>query len=454
MIGFGWLALRQAQEALANGRLEEAQRLLSQTCIQGHKREHELLNQLGRAYVERGERRLKHDNLEAAWNDLLQAEQLKVADGGAEKLRQALTNLGLCEVRRQLSTGEPDRAVEAVAQLRQRLVRQKELDLLDEAARNWLDARELANRGQFGLGLQMLERAGRAVAGPMLRHDQVRRELEDPPNKNGPLLGQLHSAAEGQRWRDVVESAEKVLALAPQHAEARKLRGQAWKAIEPQTVVGNTPKLESTADQPTPDPILQRFLLWIDGVGGFLVCMGSRITIGQATPESCVDVPLFADVSRIHATLTRDNEGYLLEAMRSVRVNGDPVQKALLRPNDRMTLGGGCQLQFRQPAPVSTSARLDLVSGHRLPLTVDAVLLMSDTLVLGPGSLVHVEMPDCKQMVVLYRHKDAIGIRCPGEFTLNGQKCRARGVLGAHATVTGDDFALAIETIGMRMGRT
>ena len=119
----------------------------------------------------------------------------------------------------------------------------------------------------------------------------------------------------------------------------------------------------------------------------------------------------------------------------------------------RMTLGGGCQLQFRQPAPVSTSARLDLVSGHRLPLTVDAVLLMSDTLVLGPGSLVHVEMPDCKQMVVLYRHKDVLGIRCPGEFTLNGQKCRDRGVLGAHATVTGDDFALAIETIGTKMGR-
>jgi hypothetical protein len=453
MLGFAWLTLRQAQEALANGRLEEAQRLLGQSCIQGHKREHELLNQLGRAYVERGERRLKHENVDAAWNDLLAAEQLKVGDGGADKLRQALTNMGLADVRTQLSAGEPDRAVEAVAQLRQRLVKQKELDLLDEAARNWLDARELANRGQFGLGLQMLERAGRAISGPMQRLEQFRRELEGRQNKIGPVLVQLHEAAEKARWRDVVEAAEKVLALAPQHAEAKKLRDRAWKAIEPKTVTGKTPELESTADQPPPDPIPQRFLLWIDGVGGFLVCMGSRITIGQATPESCVDVPLFADVSRIHATLTRDNEGYLLEAMRSVRVNGDPVQKALLRPNDRLTLGGCCQLQFRQPAPVSTSARLDLASGHRLPLTVDAVLLMADTLVLGPGSLVHVEMPDSKQMVVLYRHKDALGIRYPGEFTVNGQKCRDRGLLGAHATVSGDDFALAIETIGTKMGR-
>ena len=38
MLGFAWLALRQAQEALDRGRLEEAQRLLGQNCLQGHKR--------------------------------------------------------------------------------------------------------------------------------------------------------------------------------------------------------------------------------------------------------------------------------------------------------------------------------------------------------------------------------------------------------------------------------
>lgn len=453
MLGIAWLALRQAQEALNKGRLEDAQRLLGQSCVQGHKGVYELLNRLARGYVERGERRLKHDNAEVAWQDLLQAEQVKVADSGADQLRQSLVRLGLADVRQQLVAGEPDRAVEIVAQLRQRLVRQKELDLLDEAARHWLDARELANRGQFGHAQQLAERAGRLLASPVQRLEQFRRELEDRQNSLAPLLVQLHGAAEGARWRDVVATAEKVLALAPQHAEAKKLRGRAWKAIEPVTVAGKSPALESTHDQPPPDPVPQRFLLWIDGVGGYLVCMGSRITIGQATPEANVDVPLFADVSRLHATLTRDNEGYLLEALRPVQVNGESVRKALLRPNDRVTIGHGCQLQFRQPAPVSTSARLDLVSGHRLPLTVDAVLLMADTLLLGPGAHAHVELPDCKQTIVLYRHKDTLGIRCPGEFTLNGQRCEDRGLLGAHATVTGDDFALAIETIGTRMGR-
>jgi len=34
-------------------------------------------------------------------------------------------------------------------------------------------------------------------------------------------------------------------------------------------------------------------------------------TLGQAAAEALVDVPLVADVSRLHATLTRDAEGYL-----------------------------------------------------------------------------------------------------------------------------------------------
>jgi tetratricopeptide (TPR) repeat protein len=451
MIGFAWLALRQAQEALYKGRLEDAQRLLGQSCVHGHKRVWDLLQQVARGFVERGERNLKHDNPEAAWQDLLQAEQLKIANCGAERLRQALTQLGVAEVKGLLQAGQPERAAETVAQLRQRLVRQKELDGLEETARHWLEARELANRGQFAESQFLAERAARLLPGSAL--DRFRDELSEKQRNFGPLLLELHEAAEKGKWREVVALSERVLALAPQHGEARKLRSRAWKAIEPVTVAARPVSLQSTHDQPA-EVIPQRFLLWIDGVGGYLVCMGARVTIGQATSESFVDIPLFADVSRLHATLTRDNEGYLLEAVRPVQVNGEPVDKALLRPNDRVTVGSSCQMRFRQPAPVSTSARLDVVSGHRLPLTVDAVLLMADTLVLGPGAHVHVELPEAKQNVVLYRHKDSLGVRYPSEFTINGQRVSERGLLGAHATVTGDEFALAIESIGTRMGRT
>src|SRR5262249_19054849 len=154
-------------------------------------------------------------------------------DAGADGLRQKLMRLGIDDVRQILVAGDPDRAVEAVSQLRQKLVRQKELDVLDEAARNWLDARELANRGQSGNAQELARRPCRILSSPVKALDQFRRELEQRQNNLAPLLVQLHGAAEGARWRDVVAVAEKVLALAPQHAEAKKLRGRAWKTIEP-----------------------------------------------------------------------------------------------------------------------------------------------------------------------------------------------------------------------------
>jgi hypothetical protein len=189
------------------------------------------------------------------------------------------------------------------------------------------------------------------------------------------------------------------------------------------------------------------FHLWIDGIGGYLVCMNNRVTLGQAVPESAVDVPLLADVSRLHATVTRDSGAYLLHALRPTRVNGKVVDTALLHHGNRLTLGGSCQLEFQQPVPVSTSARLDLVSGHRLRLAVDAVLLMADTLVLGPGQQVHVCMPDLKQPVILFRQGHSLGVRAAGTVAINGQSVRDRGLLEIGARVVGEDFSLALEAV-------
>ena len=47
MLGFAWLTLRQAQEALKSGRLEEALRLLEQPGARSHRRTHDLLVQTG-----------------------------------------------------------------------------------------------------------------------------------------------------------------------------------------------------------------------------------------------------------------------------------------------------------------------------------------------------------------------------------------------------------------------
>jgi tetratricopeptide (TPR) repeat protein len=454
MLGFAWLALRQAQEALKNGRLEEAYRLLSQPAAHGHKRYWELMVQVAQGFVERGERHLRHDNPTAAWNDLVAAEQVGVQDSAAGRLRQALTRLGLAEVRALVEAGEASRAVEVANQLRNRHVAQPDLQCLEEAAKGWVLAKEQAGRGEFAQALHTLERVRKLLPGRIDALEQYIKATEERHQTFSALLVQLHEAADQKEWREVVRLSEQALAMAPQHLEARKARACAWRVLSPETVASVPRREESVEPAPVPETPAQRFLLWIDGIGGYLVCLDNRVTLGQATPDTYVDIPLFADVSRIHAVISRDTEGYLLEAMRPLQVNGQPVEKALLQSGDRVTLGSSCQIQFRQPVPVSTSARLDLVSGHRLSLTVDAVLLMADTLVLGPGDQVHVSMPDLRQSIILFRQKDGLGVRHSGNLLVDGQRCRERGQLRPNSTVTGDDFTFAIEPAGTGLGRT
>src|SRR5262245_12997473 len=140
MLGLGWLTLRQAQEALKAGRLEDAQHLLAEPALRGHRRTLELRQQLARAFAERGERERGRNDAAAAWADLLKAETHHAGDPVAAALRQALIRQGLAEVRALLEAGEPGRAVEAVAQLRDRGARPPELEPLEEAARAWLQA--------------------------------------------------------------------------------------------------------------------------------------------------------------------------------------------------------------------------------------------------------------------------------------------------------------------------
>jgi hypothetical protein len=77
---------------------------------------------------------------------------------------------------------------------------------------------------------------------------------------------------------------------------------------------------------------------------------------------------------------------------------------------------------------------------------------MAETLVLGAGSHAHVTVPDLQEPVVLFRSRDGLAVRHAGNLTVNGKSCRERAELGSGARVTGDDFALAIETVGAKLG--
>jgi hypothetical protein len=100
---------------------------------------------------------------------------------------------------------------------------------------------------------------------------------------------------------------------------------------------------------------------------------------------------------------------------------------------------------------VSSSARLELTSGHRLPVAVEGVLLMGNELMLGPGPEAHVEVPGLDAPVLIYRSKDGLGVRVPGKFTIDDRLCADRAALPLPAVVSCDAFTFAVEPVSGRL---
>ncbi len=191
-----------------------------------------------------------------------------------------------------------------------------------------------------------------------------------------------------------------------------------------------------------------RFLLWVDGIGGYWICLGDDVVLGQPVASGKVDVPILGDVSGRHARIRRDGEGYLIEAFREVRVEGRRVEQvALLADGARIQLGQSVRLAFRRPHALSATARLDFLSHHRTEPTVDAVILMADSCVLGPKAYSHVVCRDWPGEVVLYRREGELYLRSAGPLEIDGARCRECGPVKRDSRVVGAHFSLSLEPL-------
>ncbi len=191
-----------------------------------------------------------------------------------------------------------------------------------------------------------------------------------------------------------------------------------------------------------------RLLLWVDAVGGFFVCQGNEVRLGQAVPGSEVEVPLLADLSRHHATIRRDEEGYTIEPIRDVWLNHQKIERvSWINDGNLIQLGPALHMRFTRPHPLSATARLDFVSNHRTQPSASAVLLMADTCILGPGSGNHVVCRAWPHDVVLYRQHGGLYCRAGGHLEIDGKPCDGQGPLTSQSRVSGDEFSFSLEEI-------
>jgi hypothetical protein len=493
-----WLTFRQAREALKSGQPDEARQLLAPYAQEGYKKAIALMGDVAVAYIDRAEKALRADKVSQAWADLQSAEGLNLTDGRAAQLRATLTHDGLNEVRASLEAMNPIHAVRVIVRLKDCNVRTPELTQLEEAAQAWLHASEQANRGDFTAAKSSLDVVRRRIEG--LHAEGVEKygqELERREVLFAKAVPSMYAAANDKSWKRVVTEADAILVVAPDHKEVRVMRANAWQALQPgsretpavvlEAAVGGamgavaaldkqpteaytgerpviTTRPGSTAEifLPAGAPLPRQLLLWVDGVGGYLVCLRSSITIGQATADTLPDIPLFAPIGGLHATISRDADGgYILESGRETSINGTATQKSVLRPGDRVTLGNSCQFLFHRPSATSNTTRLEIVSGHRLPWAVDGVILMDQTLILGTCEQVHIPLPvpyeDDPDIVVetvkliLHRAKEGLALKCGGKFRVDSRPCEGKAELPLPANIQTDRYTFTIEPVGPRL---
>jgi len=462
------LTARYVRDALKAGRPEDAERYLHPYLDPPHPSVAPLLKDVARVFATRGRQHLLAGQIDHGWDDLYAAETLNTGEPTVSELRIELTKAALANCRAALDAGDPVELLRRAKSLRDRRCNHPQLELLTDAGQSWVLAKEFADRGEFALARHAVDGVRRKMGFLPLGIERFSDILTNRHDQFTAAFARLTAAVDQRDWPAALRAAEEAVAAAPTHGDAKRLQHTVWTTVRhaanpdrPTTPLTRPGKPAAPADPASgtvtaglssvAGPGLpKRFFLWVDGVGGYLVCLSARVTVGQAAGDTPADVPVYADLARVHAEITRDAEGYLLASARGVQVNGQPTDRKVLQPGDRVTVGATCQFVFRQPVPLVPTAVLELVSGHRFQVAVDAVILMAETLILGPGPDAHVVVPDADKNVILYRSKDGLGVRYDGDFVVAGQAAQGRTALNVPGGVTADAVNFTVEPAGKK----
>lgn len=160
-----------------------------------------------------------------------------------------------------------------------------------------------------------------------------------------------------------------------------------------------------------------------------------------------IHVPILGDLSRRHAVIRRDGEGYWLEPLRETRLDGQALNQPTTLDDHRVIELGGVRLRFRRPHPLSATARLEPISLHRTQPHTDGVLLMADTCILSREQSAHVTVPELDGQVILFRQGSGLACSAPGYLEIDGKPHSRRGPVGLGSRVIGDNFSFTLEAV-------
>jgi hypothetical protein len=477
------LQLREARVAWQGGRYDEAGALLTAESLRDFLPAKRLARDVAGKMVERANERFARGESSAGWHDLQQADRLGGQAEAISRLRAQYAERVLGEAQSYVLANQPSAAIALLDKLGRRGLGHERSRMLRQVAQLLQEAERAAAHGHFAEAASITNRAAaliKPLAAGMSTMDEIATRLDGEAQRltqRGSdcqrLTAEMHAALAAENWSAVLTAADGLLAIAPHHVAAGQARRRAWKAVgmdvtrthahrraghvslQLDQAVGHGGRRSTRRgsrsnedDTVTGSEHPQRALLWIDAVGGFLVCTDDCVVLGQPSPGNLVAVPILADISRRHAVIRRDAGAYVLEPLQQTRIDGREITGPhVLADNQLIQLGDNVRIRFSKPHALSATARLVMESHHKTQPSSDAVLLMADSCVMGPSRHCHVLCRDWKRDIVVYRQNDGMYCRADESLTIDGVEASGESEIASGVRVEGEEFSFTWETI-------
>jgi hypothetical protein len=471
------MQLGEARRALRSGELDRACAIVQRDDLKEFRQARELSAELADLFAERARGRMREGHSSAGWKDIQLARQIAGSDAPVDELERDYRSQLVDRACRYLAEGRTKAAAEELTKLVRHNLADADIRNLVEWTTRLSEAEQMlaaGNAAEAGRVLEQLAANLPSLFDRMANHGAAARvaTLKQQCDEHVRLSSELLTATERSDWHHVLATADRLLAVAARDRVARAARRQAWHAVGldatqlyqaggrkagPKQVASLALRDTSAVRRPTASTHRHhdtmsdhippnRFMMWVDAVGGFLVCLDDEVVLGQPAHGAAIAVPLCADLSRRHAVIRREGGAYTIDPLGEVSVDGRPLTGPMvLGTRHEIQLGSAVRLEFTKPHALSATARLTPLSGHRTEPRADAVLLMADSCVLGPKSHSHVACRRWPGDVILFRQQGRLHCRSTLAMTVDGATAEGATPVASGARLEGEEFAISLE---------